>query len=483
MDGEEKNQNNTEGLPYILEHVTGRPYENRTPKMVQQEFLNNCGGLVANTQENRKSFVKNNPKIRYLVVGMGLMASGKTTGFKEARNYCRLINASAYNKPWESIDSGALSIDELVTNNENYKTDVAKIFTQEEFEEFPDDRKPWTQYGWNQWRKPQKKRQFLTQMVNAYNTARQGREEWYHYEDLKKISLKNLSTAILEGKNIEYETTGARFDTLKTILQMIVETTFNCKNKYVYIVLGVLNLCSIQESYDQQLCRFFAKSKPFYQAILDGEELPSAPRIGISVTTQVQNELIYNNMLALIKACNKQITTDHAIFYKGVCLGFGIDILLVSYNPPRIERTQQNEFNKLIATLPLSVRSRQLIKSTKSNKSILNNRFYHNMVIYILEQLTSKSRFGKNPVDFDAIKCGSSSSFQDVNIIIEEFFQNSSEKQTAIFKKVRSNIQQATPSWTRSLKQGGKRRRRKKTKRRRKRKGKKRKTRRRRKRR
>ena len=84
----------------------------------------------------------------------------------------------------------------------------------------------------------------------------------------KQISLKNLRTAILEGKNIEYETTGARFDTLKTILQMIVETTFNCKNKYVYIVLGVLNLCSIQESYNQQLCRFFAKSQPFYRAMI-----------------------------------------------------------------------------------------------------------------------------------------------------------------------------------------------------------------------
>ena len=131
-------------------------------------------------------------------------------------------------------------------------------------------------------------------------------------------------------------------------------------------------------------------------------------------------------MLALIEACNKQITPDPTI-YKGACLGFGIDILLVSYNPPRIEGTQQNKFNKLIATLPLSVRSRQLIKSTKSNKSILNTRFYHNMVMYILKQLTKNSRFGKNPVDFSAIKCGSSSSFQDVQIIIDEFLQDSSE--------------------------------------------------------
>ena len=52
-------------------------------------------------------------------------------------------------------------------------------------------------------------------------------------QNAKQISLNNLRTAILEGKNIEYETTGARFDTLKSILQMIVETTFNCKNKYV----------------------------------------------------------------------------------------------------------------------------------------------------------------------------------------------------------------------------------------------------------
>ena len=481
MEVKTPNQYILPGLPYILQHVTGRPYENRTPKMIQQEFLNNCGGLVANTQENRKSFVKNNPKIRYLVVGMGLMACGKTTGFKEARNYCKLINASAYNKPWESIDSGALSIDHLVTNNEKFKADVADIFTQyEENEEFTADKKPWTQFGWNQWRNPKEKQQFLKQMANAYNTVRKGEQEMA--QNAKQISLNNLRTAILEGKNIEYETTGARFDTLKSILQMIVETTFNCKNKYVYIVLGVLNLCSIQESFNQQLCRFFAKSQPFYQAMMNRNPLPSAPRIGISVTTQVQNELIYNNMLALIEACNKQITTDPTI-YKGACLGFGIDILLVSYNPPRIEGTQQNKFNKLIATLPLSVRSRQLIKSTKSNKSILNTRFYHNMVMYILKQLTKNSRFGKNPVDFSAIKCGSSSSFQDVHIIIDEFLQDSSEKQRAIFENVRSTVRRVNPSWTRSLKQGGKRRRRKKTKRRRKRKGKKRKTRKRRKRR
>ena len=172
MEVKTPNQYILPGLPYILQHVTGRPYENRTPKMIQQEFLNNCGGLVANTQENRKSFVKNNPKIRYLVVGMGLMACGKTTGFKEARNYCKLINASAYNKPWESIDSGALSIDHLVTNNEKFKANVAKIFTQKKFDEFLVDRKPWTQFGWNQWRNAKEKQEFLTQMANAYDATR-----------------------------------------------------------------------------------------------------------------------------------------------------------------------------------------------------------------------------------------------------------------------------------------------------------------------
>ena len=74
------------------------------------------------------------------------------------------------------------------------------------------------------------KQQFLTQMANAYDATRKGEQEME--QNAKQISLNNLRTAILEGKNIEYETTGARFDTLKSILQMIVETTFNCKNKY-----------------------------------------------------------------------------------------------------------------------------------------------------------------------------------------------------------------------------------------------------------
>jgi len=497
-------QNNIPGLQYILQHVTGRPYENRTPKMIQDEFLNNCGGLVANTNENRKSFVKNNPKIRFLVVGMGLMACGKTSGFKEARNYCKLINASAYNKPWESIDSGTLSIDNLVTNSENYKDAVATIFqnyTAGEFEE----KEPWTQFGWNQWRKPNEKQVFLEKIAEAYNIARQGKEDDGEVKSAKEISLDNLHTAILEDKNIEYETIGARFDTLKSILQMIVESTYNCKNKYVYIVLGVLNLCSIQESYNQQLCRFFAKSEPFYQAMVAGDPLPAAPRIGVSATTQQQNISIYGNMINLIKVCNSNIIPEpitlsgrqirapstyndvyQPAIYKGVCLGFGIDILLVSYNPPRIKGTQQNKFNKLIATLPLSVRSRSLIKSTKSNKSILNSKFYHDLVIYILEQLTNKARFGKNPVDFAAINCNSPTIFQDVNLLVNDFISgwsiNYSKKTIDAFENIRNTVRSVNPAWTKSLKLGGKRRRRKKTKRRRKKKGKKRKTRRKRKR-
>ena len=134
----------------------------------------------------------------------------------------------------------------------------------------------------------------------------------------------------------------------------------------------------------------------------------------------------------------------------------------------------------------MSVRSRSLIKSTKSNKSILNSRFYHDMVIYILEQLTNKARFGKNPVDFAAINCNSPTIFQDVNILVNDFISgwsiNYSKKTIDAFENIRNTVRSVNPSWTKSLKLGGKRRRRKKTKRRRKKKGKKRKTRRKRKR-
>ena len=67
-------------------------------------------------------------------------------------------------------------------------SDVEQIFLLKikNSKSFPDDRKPWTQFGWNQWRNPPEKRQFLTQMANAYNTARQGEQmKWYHYEDAK----------------------------------------------------------------------------------------------------------------------------------------------------------------------------------------------------------------------------------------------------------------------------------------------------------
>ena len=120
------------------------------------------------------------------------------------------------------------------------------------------------------------------------------------------------------------------------------------------------------------------------------------------------------------------------------------------------------------------------------NKSILNSRFYRDMVIYILEQLTNKARFGKNPVDFAAINCNSPTIFQDVNLLVNDFISgwsiNYSKKTIDAFENIRNTVRSVNPSWTKSLKLGGKRRRRKKTKRRHKKKGKKRKTRRKRKR-
>ena len=507
-------------------------------------FQQNCGGLSSDTDSGRTSFIGNSEKLRFIIVGMGLMGSGKSTGFKRARQYCTLLNSAAARKPWETIEDGKVAHDYNTVNNQNYKRNVRNLFENSEYSKFT----PWTEAGWNSM-SATIKTQFAAKMRNLYNTTRHGVEvvdsdkpniksflstkiaeqkrkdltrklnlhletpgesrqarkrriqEEFKNEALKfsaeqKKKILNIKTiggsavtyralrqAIIDGKNIEYEAIGTSFSTIKTIFEVIVESTKNCKD-FVYIVLGVLNLCSIQDSYNRQLCRYFQEAGHFVQTLKDGNSWTNtkqwfaidwgsgnnspdiirntpAPKLSIITTNQILNQRLYTNMKRLIQTCN-QNSLDTQNVYKGQCHGFGIDILLISHT------TLNKTTDTIIATLPLSIRSQHLVKSTTGQQSIQNKKFYHNLVIAILDSLLKANPYGKNPRIQDKIQCSQLQGASDeVSEIIDNLVKFSQKwKRKKELKERRESGSQKI--WTKSM--GGRSRIRKRKTRRRKRK-------------
>jgi len=536
---------------YIVEPSKRKLYDSRPLKQIkagEEEFLTNCGGLSSDQSDGRDSFIQTNPKIRFIIVGMGLMGSGKSNGFNEARKYCQLLNSTANRKEWETIEAGNVSHDDNITNNKNYKKRVRNLFLDDQYRNY----EPWTQDGWNKF-PPVARKEFRKKMDEIYYDVRYGtrvsnnslvenarktlirkqnldletdgenqterkrrlQREFQQEQDnlpvnhpgkfsqeqinkIKKIqtqggsakTYKNLRSAILQGKNIEYETVSSTHTTLKNLFEIIIESTKNCQHKYTYIVLGVLNLCSIQESFNQQLCRFFQDSRWFVDSLKMGNswngtrnnfsitwgantieaqnlinKIP-APKLGISNTSQKRTNDLYTSMLRLITTCNKG-NVDRPNVHKGICVGFGIDILLVTYIPPSSESV-----NNLIATLPLSARSQHLIKSTTSGNSISNFKWDFKLVIHILTRL-QYGIYGRNPSFNININCNVDTGFRDIHNIIDIFLnekRSSKSKRVVEFTNRRDKKYFKTPQtfWKKQLTKGGKKRRKKKTRRKRK---------------
>ena len=454
----------------------GRSDTKKGIRLRERIFKENCGNLSADKSENRTNFIQNNKKVRFLILGLGLQGSGKTSGFNRAREYCKLLNSAAVrNNEWVSIE---VSHDHQVSSNKNYKIAVRKLFHTV---------RPnlWTETVWNT-SSDKEKKNFLKKMDELYLYTRSGtaindkdrtytkfsptnkaekirqllmREQNLGLEDpqertkqrkknlqtdfqsftkkqpiinptlntilnsptyqnlkfsakqqekIKTIktsggaasTYRNLRAAINSGKNIEYEALGTSFETIRKIFDVIIQSTNNCE-KYTYIVIAVLNLCSIKDSYKRQLCRFFKQASSFVDVLQQGSSWnwsgsliyphtgpreieninnTNAPVIGMGgggVTLKIKNEKLSALIEQLINLCNQPITTRPQK-YIGVCSGFGIDVLLLSHN-------KLDGSDGIIATLPLSIRSSRLIKSSQPGKFLQNKRYVHALVLYILK--------------------------------------------------------------------------------------------------
>ncbi len=143
-------QENHDDNQYYVNKVYIKPKDTSVEENQQEDididlFQRNCGNLAADTNSGRTSFIGNSGKLRFIIVGMGLMGSGKSTGFDRARQYCTLLNSAAARKDWETIEDGKVSHDYNVVNNQNYKRNVRNLFKNSEYSKFT----PWTEAGWN----------------------------------------------------------------------------------------------------------------------------------------------------------------------------------------------------------------------------------------------------------------------------------------------------------------------------------------------
>jgi len=165
--------------------------------------------------------------------------------------------------------------------------------------------------------------------------------------------------------------------------------------------------------------------------------------------------------------CNTESERAQTI-YHGACVGFGIDILLISHTP---RLSPQRVTDTVIATLPLSKRSQYIMKST-DDKSIQNRKFYHNLIVYILRNLIKINPYGKNPQLQTQVHCSNiyNPNKNAINDIIDDFIKQ--RKQGGVLQQKRikelstvrkSGSQRVWKRSLRSVRQGGRKKKEKNT--------------------
>jgi len=343
------------------------------------DFLENCSewsGFV--DKKNFDISPLRGGNFRFLIISMGPKGSGKSGTTEATKRYASLINNNAVRngKPWVEEN---VNYDHLVTHNVDYKSGIKKLVPSFEGETVQKVSKNPEQIKniealYNQVRndnatsiqKKQRKSYGFGSKKRKAALRRLGITD--NMGNLKTVDIQiygNLRKAIVNGKNIVYETTGANWDTLRKIFETIVFATNTCQ-KFKYIILGSLNIIdskSLQK-------RILGRSRNSLKQMVTFPTTAPAARFPKSDLENINKcrEKIYNNINHLINICT---TTEASTSSKtGTCQGVGIDILLI-YDQERVDLRK----NKVITNwtpdvvVPLSVRSKYITKYTQ-DKSI-----------------------------------------------------------------------------------------------------------------
>ena len=174
-----------------------------------------------------------------------------------------------------------------------------------------------------------------------------------------------LDAAVFTGKNIVYETTGAKKETFARVLRSVYETS-NCGNKYNYIVLLVTTLTEGSTLVDRVLARSITNIRE--QLSTQDQLLPTTSPNPYSADFLTTADNIFKFSQDLIGQCSREETVSTAqggvqTKYLGNCLGFGPDMLYIF-----------DSKSELPIEVPLSERSLYLYEhNTTSKPSTVND--------------------------------------------------------------------------------------------------------------
>ncbi len=171
-----------------------------------------------------------------------------------------------------------------------------------------------------------------------------------------------LDAAVFTGKNIVYETTGAKKETFARVLRSVYETS-NCGNKYNYIVLLVTTLTEGSTLVDRVLTRSVTNIRE--QLSTQDQLLPTTSPNPYSPDFLTTADNIFKFSQDLIGQCSRKETVSTAqgreqTKFSGNCPGFGPDMLYIF-----------DSKSELPIEVPLSERSLYLYDHNTTGKSSL----------------------------------------------------------------------------------------------------------------
>lgn len=369
---------------------------------------------------------------RFIILSLGITGSGKSSAIRKAKELASLINPIAFRNPWVTEE---ISHDNIVTNNKNYKTcfdnlnlDIENIISKLEDNticldpellnihkkleqcyfkfrmnkdngEFSTIRR---EYGFSGKTTRSKMGQPLNKIKRddsddnikqKWKTSDIGKTLQEHeFEEFVRPKAayhkypetvfnsditvyRRITDAINAKKNIVYEATGKKYETIKKIIELAAR---NCKYKRdskhaKYIIITTLNIIDPLNASERIKERFLQDLKN-YNINKENNPAPRLPTFNIEKLAD-SNEKIYSNVERLIQHCKCVYNSDNNTYIwndneNKFCEGVGIDYLLF-FNQNEGDFRKKNTYASVV--VPLSERSKNLTKLT-SNKNIEFNK-------------------------------------------------------------------------------------------------------------
>ena len=384
---------------------------------------------------------------RFIILSLGITGSGKSSAIRKAKELASLINPIASRNPWVTEE---ISHDNIVTNNKNYKTcfddlgiNIENLISKLENNTISDDPElldihekleqcyfkyrmnkdnvessaTRREYGFSgkttrsKMGKPSKEN-----TITSKDSKEQRKQKWktsdigktlqeHEFEEFVRpraayhkypetvfnsdiTVYRRITDAINAKKNIVYEATGKKYETIKKIIELAAR---NCKVKKEnpkhakYIIITTLNIIDPGKASERIKERFLQDLKN-YNINKENNPAPRLPTFNIEKLTNI-NEKIYSNVEKLIQHCKCVYNS-----YKGIyiwndnenkfCEGVGIDYFIF-FNQNDGDFRKKNTYPSVV--VPLSERSKNLTKLT-NNKNIEFNKNDKNKLTLLMKK-------------------------------------------------------------------------------------------------